>query len=164
MSGADYMHIEKNNVLMSSLIHSKKVNMHKEVKIQFINDKVNDAGGLLREWMHLVINEMFNEYTGIFKLCNVDDTMYRLKWDMEIDEEFSAELLILYGTILGKAIFEKIPVNSYLDRTILRQLTSKSSEIQFYDIFGYDKEVYFQLLSFTKTGNSCSKIKLIKWG
>jgi hypothetical protein len=90
MSGTDYMHIEKNNVLMSSLIHSKKVNMHKEVKIQFINDKVNDAGGLLREWMHLVINEMFNEYTGIFKLCNVDDTMYRLKWDMEIDEEFSA--------------------------------------------------------------------------
>lgn len=105
MSGADYMHIEKNNVLMSSLIHSKKVNMHKEVKIQFINDKVNDAGGLLREWMHLVINEMFSDFTGIFKLCNTDDTMYRLKWDQEIDEEFSAELLILYGTILGKAIF-----------------------------------------------------------
>ncbi len=25
-----------------------KVNMHKEVKIRFNNDKVNDAGGLLR--------------------------------------------------------------------------------------------------------------------
>ena len=61
-----------------------------EVKIQFIGDKVNDAGGLLREWMHLVINEMFGEETGIFKLCKTDDTMYRLKWDQEIDEEFSA--------------------------------------------------------------------------
>lgn len=105
MAGADYMHIDKNNVLMCSLIHAKKVNMHKEVKIQFINDKVNDAGGLLREWMHLVINEMFADYTGMFKLCNTDDTMYRLKWDQEIDEEFSAELLMLYGVILGKAIF-----------------------------------------------------------
>ena len=86
MAGADYMTIEKTNVLMSSLISSKKVNMHKEVKIQFIGDKVNDAGGLLREWMHMVINEMFGEETGIFKLCKSDDIMYRLKWDQEIDE------------------------------------------------------------------------------
>jgi hypothetical protein len=55
--------------------------------------------------------------------------MYKLKWDEDIDEEFSGELLILYGVILGKAIFEKIPLNSYLDRTILRQLASKSSTI-----------------------------------
>ena len=33
MSGADYMKISKENVLMSSLIESKKVNMYKEVKI-----------------------------------------------------------------------------------------------------------------------------------
>lgn len=33
MNGADYMKIEKNNVLMSSLIEAKKVNMYKEVKI-----------------------------------------------------------------------------------------------------------------------------------
>jgi hypothetical protein len=33
---------------MSSLVEYKKVNMHKEVKIQFIGEKVNDAGGLLR--------------------------------------------------------------------------------------------------------------------
>lgn len=80
------MRIEKNNVLMCSLIQSKKVNMYKEVKIEFVGDKVNDAGGLLREWMHLVINEMFDESTGIFKLCNTDDTMYKLKWDEDIDE------------------------------------------------------------------------------
>ena len=33
---------------MSSLIESAKVNMYKEVKIEFHGDKVNDAGGLLR--------------------------------------------------------------------------------------------------------------------
>jgi hypothetical protein len=48
---------------------------------------------------------MFSETTGIFKLCNSDDSMYKLKWDEEIDEEFSSELLKLFGTILGKAIF-----------------------------------------------------------
>lgn len=99
------MRIDRDNVLMSSLIHSKKVNMYKEVKIEFVGDKVNDAGGLLREWMHLVIKQVFDESTGIFQLCKTDDIMYKLKWDQDIDEQFSAELLILFGVILGKAIF-----------------------------------------------------------
>ena len=67
--------------------------------------------------------------------------MYKLKWDEDIDEEFSSELLILYGVILGKAIFEKIPINSYLDRTLLRQLLSVNNPITLPDVFGYDKEV-----------------------
>lgn len=53
----------------------------------------------------MVIKEMFDHYTGIFQLCKTDDTMYKLKWDEDIDEEFSSELLILFGVILGKAIF-----------------------------------------------------------
>lgn len=48
--------------------------------------------------------------------------MYKLKWDECLDEEFSEELLTLFGSILGKAIFEKIPVLCYLSRTILRQI------------------------------------------
>jgi E3 ubiquitin-protein ligase HUWE1 len=152
MNGADFMKIEKSNVLMTSLAQSKKVNMYKEVKIEFIGDKVNDAGGLLREWMHLVIKEVFDKATGIFGICKTDDLMYRLKWDEEIDEEFSAELLMLFGTILGKAIFEKIPINSYLDRTLLRQLSSRQNNLELYDIFGYDKEVDRSSLSSTKTG------------
>lgn len=126
---------------MSSLIQSKKVNMYKQVKIEFAGDKVNDAGGLLREWMHMVIKEMFDEFTGMFQLCKTDEIMYKLKWDEDIDEQFSSQLLILFGVILGKAIFEKIPINSYLDRTLLRQLLSTDGEITLSDVFGYDREV-----------------------
>ena len=81
MNGADYMKISKNNVLMTSLMEVKHVNMYKEVKIKFMGDKVEDAGGLLREWMHLVIDEMFDPSTGMFRRCKTDDPMYRLKWD-----------------------------------------------------------------------------------
>jgi hypothetical protein len=45
---------------MTSLAAIAKVNMHKEVKIDFVKEKVNDAGGLLREWMHLAIKEIFD--------------------------------------------------------------------------------------------------------
>lgn len=65
------MKVEKDNVLMTSIYSANKVNMHKEVKIQFADDKVNDAGGLLREWMHMIIKEMFGE-TGIFEKTNTN--------------------------------------------------------------------------------------------
>ena len=47
-NGADYMRLDKANILMTSLLETDKVNMHREVKIEFLGDKVNDAGGLLR--------------------------------------------------------------------------------------------------------------------
>lgn len=34
-------------------------------------------------------------------------------------------------------------MNTYLDRTMLRQLLSKNNNIEFHDVFGYDKEVFF---------------------
>ena len=71
---------------MNSLIESKKVNMHKEVKIQFIGEKVNDAGGLLREWIHMVIKEIFDDSTGICSIANTEDIMYKLKWDSDLDD------------------------------------------------------------------------------
>jgi hypothetical protein len=71
---------------MSSLVEYSKVNMHKEVKIEFIGDKVNDAGGLLREWIRMVIKELFDQETGILTIANTDDIMYKLKWDDDLDE------------------------------------------------------------------------------
>lgn len=48
----------------------------------------------------------------------------------------------MFGVILGKAIFEKIPINSYLDRTLLRQLLCVDNTVTLADMFGYDKELF----------------------
>ena len=66
--------------------------------------------------------------------------MYKLKWDEDMFEEFSQPLLTLFGLILGKAIFERIPLTTYLDRTLLRQICNGSVKIQ--DIYGFDSELY----------------------
>lgn len=82
--------------------------------------------------------------------------MYSLKWDEELDEHFSSSLLFLLGIIIGKAIFERIPVNCFLDRTIIRQICNQSVELA--DIYGYDKEVIvFLKFSFIKIGKNVYK-------
>ncbi len=35
-----------------------KINLHKELKLRVTNDKVKDAGGLLREWCSLLIKSL----------------------------------------------------------------------------------------------------------
>jgi hypothetical protein len=47
---------------------------------------------------------------------------------------------VLFGVILGKAIFERIPLNCYLDRTLLRQLCSQ--KVRMSDVSGYDAQLY----------------------
>ena len=36
------------------------MNLRKELKIRIDDEEVDDAGGVLREWMHLCMLEIFN--------------------------------------------------------------------------------------------------------
>jgi hypothetical protein len=84
------------------------VNLHKEIKVEFVGDKVNDAGGLLREWMTLISKEIFNPNTGLFILADTDDITYRINLFADLDEHI-INCFKLFGKIVGKTIFERIP-------------------------------------------------------
>lgn len=53
----------------------------------------------------MIIKEIFDVNTGLFTFANTDETMYKLNWDKELDEEFSTRLLYLLGVVIGKALF-----------------------------------------------------------
>ena len=47
--------LRKEFILKDSIDNISKVNLKKELKIEFIHEeKINDAGGLLREWVHII--------------------------------------------------------------------------------------------------------------
>ena len=55
----------------------------------------------------------------MFIIAETDDVTYRINPDIDIDEHI-LNCYRLFGKILGKAIFEKIPLNIYLDRTLIK--------------------------------------------
>ncbi len=55
------------------------------------------------------------------------------------------------GLMIGKAIFERISINCYLDRTIARQICCQ--KIQINDIYGYDKDIYHSWMSILNESN-----------
>lgn len=46
--GCDILKVDRLNLLMSSKVAVQKMNLHREIKIQFDDEEVEDAGGLLR--------------------------------------------------------------------------------------------------------------------
>ena len=66
-----------------------KVNLEKELKIVFVNEeKINDAGGLLREWIHMITKTITSQeigklklnknlFLGLFKISDSDDVFYK---------------------------------------------------------------------------------------
>ena len=75
------------------------------MKIDFNDEGTNDAGGLLRECMHLCIEEIMSPQVGIFSLCKTDETAYQIRWDKEHVDQIVTRYLEVLGLIIGKAIF-----------------------------------------------------------
>ena len=53
------------------------------------------------------------------------------------------------GLIIGKAIFDRISVNCYFDRTILRQICGGILHLE--DVYTYDQDVSLWLIKIYKT-------------
>lgn len=63
-NGCEKLVIDRGNFLLSCRDgFYKNINWRKEVKIIFSDEEVEDAGGVIREWMNLAIKEIFDPKT-----------------------------------------------------------------------------------------------------
>ena len=75
---AEYLEVDRQNLLMSSNNQFEDINFYKEVKIVFAGEEnTNDAGGLLREWMSCCVGEIFSTEMGVLKACDTIGTFYK---------------------------------------------------------------------------------------
>ena len=93
--GSEKLLIRKDYVLEDSIKNFDKINLLKELKIEFVNEeKINDAGGLLREWVHIITQKIINETECIpvfihkiiflvFDLSESDDVFYKFNTQIE---------------------------------------------------------------------------------
>ena len=102
--------------------------------------EASDAGGLLREWMNLCINEIFSPELHLLSLSDTSSTYYKFNYNEYVQELFEVAAKIL-GIVIGKAIFERIPLKCFLNYTVWRQICSQP--IQMNDIFTYDQDVTY---------------------
>lgn len=141
--GADQLHVSHKNLVDSALKNIKKVHMHKEVKIVFEEEKnVNDAGGLLREFIQLLCQETFSKEYRMFVKTQTDEIMYTINPGAP-DTPRTVELYNLIGKVIGKALFEQMSLPMQFDHLLLKQIIQKDFDLE--DLAYLDKQLYKSL-------------------
>ncbi|EGR33734.1 uba and wwe domain protein 1, partial [Ichthyophthirius multifiliis] len=140
--GFDSILVDSSNILQSSLDCFEIINFHKEVKIIFQNDKVQDAGGLLREWIYIIQKQLFGKTNEKpFILADTEDTTYKINPKINPNDD---KIFKLFGKVLAKSIMEKIPLECQLDQITIKQILNK--RITIYDLYSHDQNLYRSFL------------------
>jgi len=69
-----YVTVLRDHALQDSVeqvLQAEPRNLRRSLHISFINESGLDAGGLTREWFHLVATQLFSEEAGLFTRANV---------------------------------------------------------------------------------------------
>jgi E3 ubiquitin-protein ligase HUWE1 len=135
------LYINRDTILNDSLIQIFELSpleMRSEFHINFNGEKCQDAGGLTKEWLGLLIKELFSEELGIFRLGTGKEPKY-----LPTPRCYRADLFLLTGKILAKAILENIQLDCALCRSVLKKLLGIECNIR--DVKYQDLDLYRSL-------------------
>ena len=133
--------IHREKILEDSLyllLNLTPYNLRSEFHISFEGENCHDAGGLTKEWLNILMEKLFNEEAGLFRLSKCEKPGY---YPTAFNRNL--EMYKLAGILIGKAIIENIQIECYLARPILKHILKK--ECSMHDIKYLDCDLYKSL-------------------
>ncbi len=118
--------VEREHFLRDSFEQFKTttdLDLRREIKIHFLNEVCQDAGGLIREWFSVLMEELFDPKFGLFVAAKTQGELSYLF--NEYSEKYHTDHLDYFyfcGQVTAKALYERIPIKAYLNRIIFMQL------------------------------------------
>ncbi|CAD2091537.1 ubiquitin-protein ligase, putative [Plasmodium vinckei lentum] len=142
-----YNYIRRTNIFEDAFITLNKldsINIKQNIRIAFRDQNGNDetgidGGGLFKEFMLLLCREIFHNKFILFQHAQ-NNTLFPKQYKQN-------DNLILYefsGKVVGKAIYERILIESVFNNLFLNLLLY--NEININDLYFLDKEVFNSLL------------------
>jgi len=95
---------------------------------------------MLREWMWTLIKDFESEEVGLFKKCDTDEIAFAINPN-SINVSKWSNKFTLFGRIIGKALFERIPLNLCFAFPIYKVILEEF--IDFHDIRYFDTTVMY---------------------
>ena len=120
--GAVTLSINRESVVRDSLegaTHLSSDVWRGEMHVDFIGERVSDAGGAVKEWLCLVNSHLLSPQLGLYKLTDTSDVSYRLCACLPSSH---LPYLHLHGLILAKSLLEGIPIHCPLSTLVFKQI------------------------------------------
>ena len=116
-----------------------QVEWRSEFNLVFEGEMAKDAGGVLKEWLRELNSLLLSPSQNLYTFTGTDTVAYRPNPTIRL-----SDLYRLHGLILGKAIFEGVPLNSRLAKPIFKRIVGKP--VNFEDLRDVDQAVYTALV------------------
>ena len=140
--GCDTLSISRDNVLKESMEKINFVDLLKELKIDFKGEVSYDAGGIIREWFMVIINELESNELGIFEKSDCDDYSFVPKRGLKKSKK-NLDYFSFIGKIIAKALIDNITINLCFNKIIYKMIIDEN--ISFEDMKFIDKPLYISL-------------------
>jgi len=139
------LRISRENFLFDSfhILSLNSKDLYREFHISFEGEIGQDAGGITKEWITELIKLLFSEEMGLFCRTKTERVSYTIAENKEC-----YELYELAGKVLGKALFENIPVNcplSYVLYKHILQVPIKLADLAFHDSSLYNSLKFIEV-------------------
>jgi hypothetical protein len=142
IKGACIIKIDRENILDSSINEWKNIDPFKELKIHFIGETANDAGGIIREWLTVLFKEILDDETKLFEKSDNDIISYKIHKDCIADYDILKRFEYI-GKFIAKAILENLNINLCFNHLLYKILLEEPVVLQ--DIVFIDKQLYSSL-------------------
>jgi E3 ubiquitin-protein ligase HUWE1 len=140
--GSDFITINRDNIIESSIEELSKVNIYKEIKVRFKGEEDGDAGGMIREWLTLLFKELQKSENKLF--CKADTSDYSLKvYNNKYINNKKIEIFNFIGKIMALALLDELTINSCFNNYIYKIILDESVSIE--DLVFIDTDIFHSI-------------------
>ena len=134
--------INRKNYVVESMKQINKVDLYKELKINFIGEVSYDAGGILREWFTILFQNLEGEHLNLFIVSDSQDFSYLINPFLKKTNK-NLEYFNFIGKLIAKALLDNITINICFNKLIYKLILEE--EITFEDLVFIDTPLYKSL-------------------
>ena len=140
--GCCTMEINRNDLLKESIEKIDKVNLYKELKINFPGEEGLDAGGLFREWFTICFKALEGEQLKLLIVSDSNEFSYNINPLLKHSKE-NLQYFNFIGKLIGKALFDNITINICFNKLIYKMILQE--DIALDDLLFIDNPLYTSL-------------------
>jgi len=129
---------------MEAVMSLSRKDLRKTWRFEFIGEAGIDAGGLAREWFHLVSSELLNPERGLWKQSATNQMCMEINPASELSNPDDHLIYFRFlGRVMGKALFDQQLISGHMVRHMYKHLLGWP--VMFEDLGLLDEEFYLNL-------------------
>ena len=132
--------VSRENVLESTLLKFKEtkfLDLRRRLRISFENEEGKDGGGLIRDWLSMLMEQLFSTKLGLFVRANTPEVSYTINVHSGKACPNHLDYFYFCGQLMGKAFYERIQIKAFISKFLIKKLTNEQltwDDLKYFDV------------------------------